>query len=131
MKYKYLILMELDREGFILDIVDFFEDAKWIVDEIFNLSEQVAYSEIITKARIKPIASYEINGNELYTGRIQYGQSNGLLSVSVMKIDTDKFCIKSFISERRNHSSVFDYEKYEDELERLAEKFPKFQHGAN
>ena len=123
--------MELGRKGYFLDIMDCFEEAKWFVDKVFNLSEEVAYSEIISKAKIKPIAAYEINGNEMYSGRTSYGTSNGLLTLSVMKIDTDVFCMKTFIGERRNHSSVFDYEEYEKEHDRLAEKFPKFQHGAN
>lgn len=129
--HKYLILAELDRMGFLLDIKDSIEDAKSAVDKVFNFSMKLSYDTTQDKIKTEAFASYVINGNVLYTGKIQYGHTDGFFSISAVEIDPDIQCLKTFIKERENYSSVFDYKQYDEEIERLADLFPMLQFGAN
>jgi hypothetical protein len=126
-----LILIEIDKYGFIVTVKNNFDEAKLLVDKLFKLSDKLSYDEIIEMITPKSIAYYKINGNQDYAGRVTYGFSNGLYSVSLIKIDPQIFCIKTFIKERQNYSSVFNYKLYDKELDRMAELFPRFNDGAN
>ena len=131
-KIKYLIIAELDQCGFLLQFMDDCEEAKLYADIIFNASMNYPYSEMyIVEDELDYFASYTINGNELYIGNFIYGHSNGAYTVSVMKIDMDKFCLKVFIKERENHSTVFDYIENQEKFERILETFPDFGFYAN
>ena len=43
----------------------------------------------------------------------------------------NNFCLKTFIKERENHSSAFTFEKFQKQLEKLAESFPNLNSVAN
>jgi hypothetical protein len=130
-RVKYLILAEFERYGFLYTVNENLEVAKLLCSKIFYLSDKYSFDYILSKLLKKSIATYEINGNELYASKTIWGHSNGIYSVSIIEINPDTFCIKTFIKERQNCSTVFDWEEYENELEYMAQRFPKLCIGAN
>ena len=82
---------------------------------------------IKVESRLNYFASYTINGNLDYMGRGKMSVTNGAYTVSVVKIDVNTFCLKSFLKERESCSNVFDLDAnapYSDKLEKLIELFP-------
>ena len=129
--FKYLVISELVKLGFIHGTYDSLEQAKLVVDVIFNSSNQLSYNETQVILKSKSIESYEIKGHEIHNVESEYGHFNGFYSVCVVQIKSGTNSIKIFIKERENYSWVFEYEKYEDEFERLGELFSSFDIGAN
>lgn len=130
---KYLIVVEIDRRGYILELVDDLDAGQRIIEDIFDISEVYTIYEMDKVAERLPYpctATYEIKGNELYVGKGGTSTSNGVLTVTAVEIDTETFCLESFIRERENHSMVFgdcDDSKYE----KLLELFPHVDLCAN
>ena len=57
---KFIIISELDRLGFVFGIFDILEDAKSVVDNIFDHSRLAPFEETFTKLKRRAIASYSI-----------------------------------------------------------------------
>lgn len=128
---KFIIISELDRFGFVFGILDNLEDAKSIVDKIFDHSSLAPFEETFTMLKRKAIASYSINGNEIHNIKSEYGHFGGSFNIAVIKIGSNINSLRIFIKERENYSWVFDFDDYENEFERLAELFPSLDIGAN
>lgn len=117
---QYMILVENKNKGFILKFMDDEEEVKIYCNQLFNLSREYPFGEmeeVINK--FDCIASYVVNGNQIYTLKSITcsiaGSSDGDYSVSAIKIDINIFCLKTFIRERENHSTVFNNYDFEDE----------------
>lgn len=129
---KYLIVAEIENKGFLLKIEDNFEKAESFAQYIYSLSDEFYIYEMDkVEQKLKYFSFYKINGNEIYLKKIKTSISNGVYTVSVVEIDLNNYCEKTFIKERENHSSVFDFEKYPKELDRLAELFSEIDLVAN
>lgn len=128
---KYLIIFEIERIGFIIDSKINFEVSKSIADRLFDLYGKLSYTDFLAFLNKSNISSYSINGNIICAGKIDYGHCDGIAMVSVVMIESKGFCLKTFIKERQNYSLVFSFDDYEEELERMAEKFPKLNIVAN
>lgn len=129
---QYLIVAEINRNGFVLELQNNYVEAELYIERIFNLSDEFGIFEMNkVKNKLEYFASYQISGNELYLSKIKRSISNGVYTVSIVKIDLNNFCLKTFIKERENHSSVFTIEKYPKQLDKLAELFPNINLVAN
>lgn len=114
---KYLIVAEIYKKGFILKIIDGKKEALSFLQKTSEISSCYSFAQMNkVEEKLEYIASYKINGNTDYVGKYIKSISNGAYTVSVLQIDINTFCLKSFIRERENHSSVF-------ELEQLSEEF--------
>jgi hypothetical protein len=129
---KYLIIAEIERKGFLLDSTDNLVEAGTFAELVFHLSDEFSIYEMhLVERKLNYFASYNINGTEVYVGKSLRSISNGVYSVSILKIDPATFSLEIFIKERENHSTVFDYDVYPDEIDRLAEIFPNPDFIAN
>jgi len=128
---KFIIIFELDRLGFVFGIFDILEDAKSIVDKIFDHSNRAPFEETFIKHKSKAIASYSIKGNEIHNIKSEYGHFGGSFNIAVIKIGSKNNSLRTFIKERENYSWVFNFDDYEEEFERLSELFPSLDIGAN
>ena len=128
---KYLVILEIERLGFILNSSDSFLKSEEIMKKTFSLANKLEFKnmvELIPFFRFKNTIEYEIRGNVVYFPNVITCISNGLLTVSIVKIDLNTFNLEFFVKERENHSIVFDYEQLEDEF---VEKFPNLDLIAN
>ena len=131
-RIQYLIVAEINRMGFLLELQNNYVEAELYIEHIFNLSDEFSIFEMNNvEKKLKYFASYQISGNELYLNKIKRSISNGVYTVSIVKIELNNFCLKTFIKERENHSSVFTIEKYPKQLDKLAELFPNINLVAN
>lgn len=128
---RYLIVAEIKTKGFVLKLYKNLADAKKNMEKTYALSLKYAFNEMYKiEKELDYFASYEIKGNVLYLSNPIYGYSNGHYSVSVIKINLNHFCLKTFIRERENHSDVFD-DCSDDRLDKLCELFPNIDLIAN
>ena len=129
---KYLILAEIEKKGFFIKFIDNYDEAEKFARMTFDNSDEFQYSEMSkVEEKLTFFASYQVNGNEVYIGSCKSGISNGAYSVSVIEIDMNNFNINQFILERINHSTVFPYEIYKEELDRILDLFPRSDFMAN
>lgn len=119
---KYIVVVEIDDKGYIFRLINKEEDALEFRERVLNISRNYSYPEIYAKINaLNPVASYNINGNQLYFGNFKSNISNGVYSVYLLKINEKTFCLQSFIKEREYNSTVFELEDLTDEF---VEKFP-------
>ena len=106
---QYLIVVELGNKGFVLTVIDDRGNAESYCEKLSSLSNNYPFNEMYKiEAKLKYITSYNIKGTQIYIEKVDYCSSNGEFSVYALKIEVNTFCLKSFIKERENHSSVFD-----------------------
>lgn len=126
----YIVVIEIKSIGFVSKILNEFAEAEYEMKSTFSLTNHFAFGKwkdiIDCLTDCKFYTKYHIKGNELYIGKIEWSVSNGDVTASVLKVNTEEFDLKMFIKERENHSNVFD--KFgEDFLER----FPRIDTNAN
>jgi hypothetical protein len=129
---RYIVVVEIENRGFIFDIFKELEKAKKQVDEV--LKEAAKYSiyemnEILGHFLFSISECYDIKGNQHYIGKCEVQVSNGVLTVSIIKID-NTFNLKHFMKERENHSIAIS-NKDEFKYDKLLEVFPKIDLNAN
>lgn len=129
---KYLILAEIEKKGFLIKFIDNYEEAEKFASITFDLSDEFQFSEMSkVEMKLTFFASYQVNGSEVHIGWCKKGITNGAYSVSVIEIDMNNFNLNQFILERINHSTVFSYEIYNCELDRILDLFPRPDFMAN
>ena len=124
---KYLIIAEFESQGFVLGIADSEQIAEKHVTRLSNIIDEYPFGEhtkIISK--LEYIASYNIKGNQTFLESSMICSSNGSSSIYVVKINMNTFSLKSFIKERENLSSVFDYDLKDKEQEKKLDKIAKY-----
>lgn len=115
---RYLVVAEIGNRGFILKTFSSKGLAEYYHQKMFDLKEEYSLEKI--ESKLKYISSYNINGNEVYIENVELTTSDGVYTVSVVKINLENFCLKSFVRERENHSTVFDYDtSTPEELEKF------------
>jgi|ERR1051325_4613765 hypothetical protein len=130
-KYKYLVVAEIGREGFITEMKDSFEEADRFSQELFSLANVFPISKRSCVAQLlqqKGYLHYKINGNQIYFPSPLSSITDGDYSVSVINILPGQNCIRRLIKERENHSIVFKLEMIKDEF---VERFPRLGLIAN
>ncbi len=126
-----MVVCEWEREGFVMAMFNDLEEAKKLAMEVFDMSYRLNAIDYLAYLELRIPVRYHINGNELFYLDGSYGACNGFVTTSVLTIDTQTFCLKTFLKTRENHSSVFEYEDEPEKLDLLVEKFPKFCACAN
>ena len=130
-KIKNLIIVEIERTGFITEFCDTYEEASTRAENLMNTAGNLDTEEkkerVISFLRNRNYTSYHINGNHIWCGKYRQCLSDGILSISVLEVDMKFFCLKTFIRERENHSEVFDGILSDE----LLEKFPQIDLIAN
>lgn len=130
--FKYLVLAEIEKRGFLVKFYNDYDRAKQVADLTYELIDGLEFAEMSeVEAKLSCFASYEINGNENFTGNSMSGVSNGTYSVNILKIDLNNFRLTEFILERKNHSSVFPYEIFGEKLNKILQLFPRPDFVAN
>lgn len=110
---KHLIIVEIERTGFIVAIKTKYREATKIVDkltqelDVFGWDEQEMIREFLF---LRGYTMYTINGNMLYSGRSIYFSSNGRLSIMAIPIKFSSMCVDMFIRERENSSVLCPYD---------------------
>lgn len=130
---KYLILLEIEKSGYIIGITKNLPEAKALMKSVNKISDEYDINEMYRVAsKVHYSSSYNIKGNLDYCGKSKYQISNGVLSIYILELD-DTFSLKSFIQERINTSWAInpannhEYEKFDE----LLELFPHFNAYAN
>lgn len=105
LNYEYMIVAEFVNVcGFIVAYKKNMKSADKLAKEFFN---EFSFQEPLTVIEKIPfIHKYTLNENSLYLGRTKSDRTNGELSVSVVKINSKKFCPNFFIKERQNNPFV-------------------------
>jgi len=135
----HLLIVEIERKGFLIEVCSDIEKAKQRLEELVELSVKYSFNEQHRAEQdLTYFASYEIYGTEVYVGKSSHSISNGSYTVSIVEIDLDTFCVKTFIRERENHSCVLHRYTQEDvdrelysRYEKLSELFPHLNTIAN
>lgn len=129
--YNYIVIFELDDNGYVIEIKDNLEAAKLVVDSIHNSSYLTPLKKDLSLLNPNILASYTIKGNQNDNLKSEYGYFGGSFTIAVIKVVSAKNAIETFINERSNFSWVFDLDEYEDEFDRLSQIFPNMDLGAN
>lgn len=132
---KYLIIVEIERTGFITEFKSSFKEAFDFSNKLYlSLSELFPIDKrekIVDVLKERGYASYKINGTELYFGKCKDQITDGILTVSVVEIDSNKFNLQMLIKERENSSLVFNYDEPTGKIDEIADKFPHLSIVAN
>ena len=127
---KYLVVAEIDTTGFIMNYFNDFHEAEKYSEKVFMMSSHLSYNEMHKMEDIlfpEALVSYKMKGRDcVYNLSAKSAISNGIYAVSILEINMDNFCLKSFIKERENYAWVF--ENISDEF---LEKFPYADFVAN
>lgn len=133
----HLLLVEIERKGFLIEIFHDIEQAQQRLEELVDLSAKYSFDEQHkVEQDLTYFASYEINGTEVYVSKCSHCSSNGSYTVSIIPIDLETFCVKTFIRERENLSCVLDHysdlnHAYHQRYSKLLELFPRLNTIAN
>lgn len=101
---KYLVVAEIEHTGFILTMFSSKEVADCYHQKMYDLHEEYPLDQI--KHKLKYIASYKINGNEIFLENTEIITTTGLYTVCVVKINMESFCLKSFIKDRKKRCII-------------------------
>jgi hypothetical protein len=130
-KKIYLIVVEIDRTGFITEFRTSFEEAESLSEELFNYVNMFEFKDrekIIPILKQRDYRTYQIKGNQIYFPCAKSSITDGFCTINVLEIDLNTFCLEKLIKERENHSMVFEIETFTEEF---MEKFPKLDLIAN
>lgn len=126
---QYLIIAEIKNKGFVMRAMADEVEAKTYSDKLLKLSSGYQFDGMFdVLKKINFITTYTIKGNQVYTGKTHLSVSDESYTVSVLKIDVNTFCLKTFIKERENHSIVFDHKELTGEF---LDNFPNHSMIAN
>lgn len=130
---RYLIVVEIERKGFLVDIVKGEMVANERIDSLVILSNDLTIYEMDKMiGRFEYFGSYTINGSDSGLSNFRTAMTNGVLTVAAVPIDLATFCAKTFIREREYYSDAIEFSDYPDEVaERLLTMFPHFSSIAN
>ena len=125
----FLVVLEIENKGFLLALEESMVDAD---NSLRNAYKYTSCDLNIFDNDFEFFDSYEINGNEKYINTVESSVSNGVTSVHILKIDNfGELSLQYFKRERDNTSTVFGYEKYEQELDRITDLFYQSSFFAN
>jgi len=97
---QYIVIAELENDGYIIGTNSKLQEAEDKLAEIFVLSDlHPIYESHELNEYLKSFQSYTINGNGEYIGNFKTCTSNGVFSVYIIEI-SDNFSLQQFISER-------------------------------
>jgi hypothetical protein len=129
---KYLIIVEIERTGFVTEFCDTYEESS---TRSLNLMNSAGYldtedkkTQVINFLRKRNYIQYHVNGKPLFYVRFKRCLTDPVLTISIMEIDMKKFCLKMFIYELENQTNLLDYDVLS---EAFFEKFPKLESIAN
>lgn len=115
-KIKHLVIVEAGKTAFMTKWFNSAKKAEAFADELWKLTvifSPVCELEIITNILEKEnYMSYKFYGDVRSFPLSDYEISNGIYVVSVIQIDTTKFCLKTFIKERQNCSDILSEADY-------------------
>lgn len=134
----YLIVVEIERKGFLIDIVKSKAQAEVIAERLVEISVSYPFADMYkVEQELTYFASYTMNGTQVYLGKFIYHCSNGSYSVSTLQIDLNTFCVQTFIRERENQSCVLakyawnENDETDPRYDRLLDLFPNLHTLAN
>jgi hypothetical protein len=134
----YLIVVEIERKGFLIDIVKSKAQSEVIAEKLVEISVSYPFADMYkVEQELTYFASYTMNGTQVYLGKFIYHCSNGSYSVSTLQIDLNTFCVQTFIRERENQSSVLakyacdENDETDPRYDRLLDLFPNLYTLAN
>jgi len=116
----YIIVAEIDKTGYILDFEDNKKDAKLKFERLWELIGEKGEPE-------NEMCRYKLKGyfQYMHSPSVLFSRTNGIQSVYALRIKS----IDLFLSERENYTSVYCYDKYDKELDRLEDLFPYLNHN--
>jgi len=134
-QFSYLIVVEILTKGYVMSIKpDKMRALRYYnkISKLYNSSRE----DLISKLnKMNHIGEYNIKGNVIYLPNIQRQGSDGVVTISLARIDSKIFCLQTFIRERENHSSLlpFSDEDYnvQKKLERISNLIPQCSFVAN
>lgn len=119
---KFIVIAEIHRTGFITRYFSSFKKAESFAKKLFLLSDQFQFREMYKMEELlsqNDYTKFEIKGNQKYFPECKRCTTNGAYTVSVVAINMKTFCLETFIKERENNSSAFEYLS-----DKFLEKFP-------
>ncbi|MDO9000551.1 MAG: hypothetical protein Q7W45_12350 [Bacteroidota bacterium] len=126
----YIVVIEIKKIGFVSRIYNDFAQAEREMNSTFSLTNHFEFGQwrdiIDCLSGCKAYSKYNINGNQVYVGKSKTSISNGDVTASVLKVDSQEFNLKMFIKERENHSNVFN-----DFSPEFLDRFPRIDTEAN
>jgi hypothetical protein len=126
----YIVVIEIKSIGFVSHIFNDFAQAEYEMKSTFSLTDHFEFGKwkdiIDCLSDSKAYTKYHINGNQGYVGKSKTSISNGDVTASVLKVDSQEFNLKMFIKERENHSNVFNEFSQE-----FLDRFPRIDTEAN
>ncbi|MBK7030787.1 MAG: hypothetical protein IPH45_16955 [Bacteroidales bacterium] len=128
---RYMVVCEWEREGFVLAMLNNLDEAERLAMEVFDMSNSLNADDYLAYLELRVPVRYHINGNMFYCLVGSGGSCDGFVTTIALTIDTQTFCLKTFLKTRENHSTVFEYDDEPEKLDFLAAKFPKFCACAN
>lgn len=132
---KFLILIEIEYDGFVIGYFDSEYEAKLCIENIKNEADQYEFSKLkeYSKKINKYIKKYQIPVPNRYDFNTYESSSNGTLSIYLHVLDTLNFNLDFYISNRIHGVSAIDMldDKYEIIYDRFTDLFPNFKVMAN
>ncbi len=98
---NYLVIAELENNGYVIGITDDLKAAKYKIDKLFAIANQYPINQIQRFNKyLKKYQSYTITGNAIYCGKDVQCISNGLFSIYIIEMNKN-FTLQQFIYERQ------------------------------
>jgi hypothetical protein len=132
---KFLVLLEIEYDGFVVGYFDKEYEAKLCIDKIKSEADQYEFIKLTDYAKdyTNYIKKYKIPSSNQYDLNTYKSCSNGTLTLYLHKIVSKNFNLDLYIANRVYGVSAIDIteDKYELISERIIELFPGFKVIAN
>lgn len=132
---KFLVLLEIEYDGFVVGYFDKEYEAKLCMDKIICEANQYEFIKLKDYAKVYTnyIKKYKVPSTNQYDLNTYKSISNGTLSIYLHKIVSKSFNLDLYISNREYGVSAINIndDKFEVIYDRFIELFPEFKVIAN
>ncbi len=132
---EFLVLMEIERDGFVVGYFDKEYEAKRCMEKIISQADQYEFLKLTDYAKVYTnyIKKYKVPSTNQYDLNTYKSTSNGTLSIYIHKIVSNNFNLDLYIANREYGVSAINIhdDKYEVIYDRFIELFPEFKVIAN
>jgi hypothetical protein len=132
---RYIIIAEFEKIGFVTEMFNHYDEAEDFCLNLHALGRKYNFNDwhkVVEELQERKYVAYQINNAPLVVCKTYCLACNGVYTVAVMQIDLDKFCVKSFMSERTNAWTGFEYSKLGENItEPIIQYYPGCFFSAN
>ena len=132
---KFLITLEIEQCGFVVDFFDTEVEAELCMEKIIEIESKFSFHDMhkVADEFKNYLKKYSIPATNPYTCKFYRSTTNGSLTINIIKINPQYFNIDLYAADRTTSASAIDLldDKYAIISERISDYFPSFFISAN